>query len=91
MNDISLFKNMPESYWLASTESTDYKVLDEDTDVDIAIVGGGMVGILSAYQLEKHGFKVAILEAENIVQSTTAHTTAKLTSQHGLIYNKIIS
>ncbi|NLY45013.1 MAG: FAD-dependent oxidoreductase [Tissierella sp.] len=91
MNDVNLFKNMPESYWLASTESTNYKELDEDIGVDIAIIGGGMVGILSAYQLEKQGFKIAIIEAENIVQSTTAHTTAKLTSQHGLIYQKIIN
>lgn len=91
MTDINLFKNMPKSYWLSSTESTNYPALNEDVDVDIAIVGGGMVGILSAYKLEKQGFKIAIIEAENIVQSTTAHTTAKLTSQHGLIYDKILN
>ena len=35
--------------------------------------------------------KVAIIEADHIIQGTTGHTTAKITSQHGLIYNKIKS
>ena len=89
MNNFNIFDNIPKSYWLESTERTNYPKLDENIHVDIAIVGGGMVGILTAYQLQKHDFDIAILEAENIVESTTAHTTAKLTSQHDLIYYKI--
>lgn len=91
MSEINLFKKLPQSYWLSSTETTNYPSLSEDIDVDIAIVGGGMVGLLCAYILKEEGFNVAIIEAENIVQSTTAHTTAKITSQHGLIYQDIIS
>ena len=89
MSYFNIFNNIPKSYWLSSTERTNYPKLDENIHVDIAIVGGGMVGILTAYQLQKHDFDIAILEAENIVESTTAHTTAKLTSQHDLIYYKI--
>src|SRR5699024_1882754 len=89
MDDWNIFKHMPESYWLASTKKTNYPKLNEDIDTDIAIIGGGIVGILSAYQLEKEGFNITVLEAENIIESTTAHTTAKLTSQHSLIYDKI--
>ncbi len=89
MDNQNIFKYMPKSYWIASTRKTDYPSLNEDIEVDIAIVGGGIVGILSAYQLQKEGFNIAILEAENIAESTTAHTTAKLTSQHSLIYNTI--
>ncbi len=88
-NNFNIFKNLPKSYWLASTSKTDYPTLDKDTNVDIAIIGGGMTGILCAYQLQKEGFNIAILEANNIVESTTAYTTAKLTSQHSLIYDKI--
>lgn len=89
MEYLNMFKHMPKSYWLASTEKTHYPKLDKNIDVDIAIVGGGITGILSAYQLQNEGFNIAILEANNIVESTTAHTTAKLTSQHSLIYDKI--
>lgn len=83
------FKKPPQSYWMASTPKTDYPVLNKDIKVDIAIIGGGIVGISSAYMLNKKGLKVAIIEADRIVQGTTGHTTAKITSQHGLIYNKI--
>lgn len=83
------FNKPPQSYWMASTSRTEYPVLDKDIKVDIAIIGGGIVGISSAYMLSKEGLNVAIVEADRIVQGTTGHTTAKITSQHGLIYNKI--
>ena len=80
---------LPKSYWLDSTPSTEYPSLNEDIDLDILIVGGGLVGISCAYFLQKEGFNIAVIEADRICQGTTAHTTAKITSQHGLIYNKI--
>lgn len=83
------FKTPPESYWLASTARTSYPALEEDIKVDVAIVGGGMTGITSAYLLKKEGLRVAVIDADRIVQGTTGHTTAKITSQHELIYNKI--
>lgn len=48
-----------------------------------------MTGISCAYMLNQEGAKTAIVEADRILQGTTGHTTAKITSQHGLIYNKI--
>ncbi|MGE4282104.1 MAG: FAD-dependent oxidoreductase [Clostridia bacterium] len=85
------FKTSPQSYWLASTASTNYPALAEDINVDVAIIGGGLAGISCAYLLRKEGLKVAILEANRISQGTTGHTTAKVTSQHDLIYYKIKS
>ncbi len=83
------FKNFPQSYWIASTGNTNYPTLSEDINVDVAIVGGGLVGISCAYLLKKEGLKVAVLEAGHIAKGTTGHTTAKITSQHELIYGKI--
>ena len=83
------FKNLPLSYWMASTPSTNYPALTDDIKADVAIVGGGMAGISCAYLLMKEGKKIVLLEADHILQGTTAHTTAKVTSQHNLIYNKI--
>lgn len=77
------------SFWLDSTSKTEYEVLNEDIKVDIAIVGGGLVGIVTGSFLKKEGFKVAIIDSNSIGLGTTGHTTAKITSQHGLIYNKI--
>lgn len=83
------FLKLPESYWLASTSQTSHPPLDDDITVDVAIIGGGMVGITSAHLLTQEGFKVAVIEADRIIQGTTGHTTAKITSQHSLIYDRI--
>jgi len=87
--DETLFRDAPNPYWLASTSTADYPALDEDVDVDVAIIGGGMVGISCAYMLVKEKFKVAVIEADRILHGTTGHTTAKITSQHSLIYARL--
>ncbi|MFF2449739.1 FAD-dependent oxidoreductase [Neobacillus sp. NPDC058068] len=58
--------------------------------MDVAIIGAGIAGITSAYLLSKEGLKVASIEARNVLNGTTAHTTAKLTAQHILIYDHLI-
>lgn len=83
------FTKPPQSFWMASTPNLEYPTLEENLKLDAAIVGGGITGILCAYWLNKQGIKTAILEADRILQGTTGHTTAKITSQHGLIYSKI--
>lgn len=88
INSKNQLTNDPLSYWIVSTPKTDFPVLNQDINVNAVIVGGGLVGITTAYLLKKEGLKVAIIEADRIVMNTTGHTTAKITSQHGLVYNK---
>jgi len=83
------FEKPPQSFWMASTSNINYPTVEEDLKLDVAIVGGGITGILCAYLLSTKGLKIAIIEADRILQGTTGHTTAKITSQHGLIYSKI--
>ncbi|MDF2613049.1 MAG: FAD-dependent oxidoreductase [Clostridia bacterium] len=82
------FDEPPRSFWLAETTYPEYPVLSENLNVDVAIVGGGIAGITSAYWLSKEGLRTAVIEADHILRGTTGHTTAKITSQHGLIYHK---
>lgn len=84
------FKNLPQSYWIASTETTNYPAVDKDIKVDAVIVGGGIVGITTALLLKKENLKVAVVEAKRIVERTTGHNTAKVTSQHNIVYSKMI-
>lgn len=58
---------------------------------DTIVVGGGMAGILIAYHLQQEGQKVLVLEANKIASGQTEGTTAKITSQHGIKYSKLIS
>lgn len=88
----TLLKLSPRSYWIESTKNMirEYPDLSEDTKADVIIVGGGIAGITCAYLLSKEGLSVAVLEADRVAHGTTGHTTAKVTSQHGLIYHKLI-
>ena len=52
-----MIKEKSNSYWIASTKATNYPKLSEEISVDVAIIGGGMVGISSAYYLKKWRFK----------------------------------
>lgn len=62
----------------------------KNTHWDAIVVGAGMAGILTAYYLKKNGKNVLILEAGKIASGQTEKTTAKITSQHGLKYEKLI-
>jgi glycine/D-amino acid oxidase-like deaminating enzyme/nitrite reductase/ring-hydroxylating ferredoxin subunit len=57
--------------------------------VDIAVVGGGIVGLATAHRLKAAGRRVAVVEAGRLLEGTTGHTTAKLTAGHGLIYTHL--
>lgn len=57
---------------------------------DVVVIGGGLAGILTAFLLQEQGKNVIVLEAETVGSGQTCHTTAKVTSQHGLIYDKLI-
>ena len=77
------------SYWVASTPPTKYRPLKGKVVVDVAVIGGGIAGVTAAYQLKSIGAKVALLEAYRIAAAVTGYTTAKVTSQHHLIYHEL--
>lgn len=78
-----------ESYWIYSTNTTNYPSLENNIDVDVAIIGGGIAGLTSAFELSMSGVNVAVFEANRIAKGTSGHTTAKITTQHNIIYSKI--
>lgn len=67
-----------------------FNSLKGDISTDVLIVGGGICGILCAYMLSREGIDCVVAESEKICSSVTGNTTAKITFQHGLIYDKII-
>jgi glycine/D-amino acid oxidase-like deaminating enzyme/nitrite reductase/ring-hydroxylating ferredoxin subunit len=78
-----------ESYWIESTTATTYPSLATDLEVDVAVIGGGIAGVATAWELAVAGRSVAVLEADRILTGVTGYTTAKLSSQHTLIYATI--
>ena len=79
------------SLWEQTWEQVGFPALDGDRNTDVLIIGGGMAGILCAYQLHGAGVPYVLVEAETVCSGITKNTTAKITSQHGLIYDKLIS
>lgn len=78
------------SIWMETTPDTAYEALEDDVTVDVAVVGGGIAGITTAAKLKAAGQAVAVIERDRILANVTGHTTAKLTSLHGLIYGHLI-
>lgn len=82
---------MNHSYWVESSGNTNYTSLDTDFNTDVLIIGGGITGIMTAYMLSKNSsLNITIVEADKMAMGVTANTTAKITSQHGLLYDYLI-
>ncbi len=78
-----------ESLWKATANMPQFSSLTVDLDTDVLIIGGGMAGVLCAWELHQAGVDYALVEAREIGSGVTGCTTAKITSQHGLIYHKL--
>ncbi len=79
-----------ESIWNESVEKPEFKELFGEIKTDVLIIGGGISGIMCAYMLKNAGVDCVLVEADRILNGITNGTTAKITVQHGLIYDKII-
>lgn len=79
-----------KSLWQATAKLPSFPHQNGDICTDVLIIGGGMAGILTAYLLQQNDIKYVLVEKGRICSGTTKNTTAKITYQHGLIYNKIL-
>jgi glycine/D-amino acid oxidase-like deaminating enzyme len=70
---------MGKSTWEDFKEKKDFPALSENITVDVAIIGGGITGITTAYLLSSKGIKTAVFEKNVIGGMTTAFTTALTT------------
>lgn len=66
------------------------KNVQENFHRDVVVIGAGIAGLLIAFYLQEAGYRVLVLEAGEIASGQTERTTAKITSQHGLKYSKLI-
>lgn len=78
-----------DSLWTQSPLLPSFPRLEGHRETEIAIIGGGLAGILTADALHQAGADVILLEADRIGSGQTAGTTAKLTAQHGLKYQHL--
>lgn len=78
------------SIWTKTQDLPPRGSLPGDLTADVAVIGGGMAGLLTAWFLRRRGRRPIVLEAGRLAGGQTCGTTAKITSQHGLCYASLI-
>lgn len=61
------------------SQTPEFPSLDKDLETDIAIIGAGIAGISTAYELVKRGKQVTLIEARNVLSGETGRTSGHLT------------
>ena len=83
----------PTSPWLANTppDGSDGEPnrLEGTDSADVAVIGAGIAGLSTAIELRERGQSVVVLERDRVAAGVTGRSTAKLTSQHGAIYDHL--
>ena len=64
--------------------------LEGDAEADVVLVGAGIAGLTTALLAARAGMRVVVLEARRIGDGTTGYTTGKVTTQHSLIYARLV-
>lgn len=81
---------MSTAVWNNNFKLPEYNELCGEVKTDVLVIGGGIYGLLCAYFLKQSGTDCVVAEGSRICSGTTKNTTAKITSLHGLIYDKLI-
>ena len=80
------------SLWLSeNTNKKNFESLNKNISTDVCIIGAGIFGLTCGYYLSKAGLKVTVVDKSDVARKTTGHTTAKITSQHGLFYTYLVT
>ena len=81
-----------ESVWIdTGPEQPPLPRLEDHLRTDVVVIGGGIAGITTALLLKEAGVRVVLLEAGRLARGVSGYTTAKVSSQHGLIYSRLRS
>ena len=79
-----------DSIWEENVQLPRFSALEGDLRTDVLIIGGGLAGLLCAWRLTRAGVACALIEENRIMHGVSGRTTAKVTSQHGCIYGKLL-
>src|SRR4051794_19253317 len=78
------------SLWLATTGESDFGRLEAHVRTDVVVIGAGIAGLTAAALLKRAGTNVVVVDSDRVGAGVTGHTTAKVTSLHGLAYHRLM-
>jgi glycine/D-amino acid oxidase-like deaminating enzyme/nitrite reductase/ring-hydroxylating ferredoxin subunit len=79
------------SFWLDTTDSPTLSSLTDTQDVEVAVVGAGIVGLTTALLLAQQQRSVLVVEGAELASGVSGFTTAKVTAGHRLAYSRLES
>ena len=80
-----------DSIWENNAQIPRFPKLEGSLRTDVLIVGGGLAGILCAWNMTRVGIDCILIEENRIMHGVSGRTTAKITSQHGMIYHELLN
>ncbi len=80
-----------KSLWQENIKMPEFPTLKGNLKTDVLIIGGGITGVLLAYFLHIKGVDYALVEKDRICSGVTKNTTAKITLQHGLLFDELFN
>jgi heterodisulfide reductase subunit A-like polyferredoxin len=83
-------RHQNRSYWIDSFELPTFPPLRTEIDVDVCVIGAGIVGTTAARLLSRAGRSLALVEMDRALHGTTGNTTAKVTSTQGTVYQTLV-
>ena len=78
------------SIWTKTAPMPSFPPLEGDTKTEVLVIGGGIAGLLTAHAMKEAGIPCLLVEGRRLCSGVTQNTTAKITSQHGLCYARLL-
>lgn len=82
---------LTDNCWEQGKQKPKYAPLNKDIEVDVCIVGAGIVGLTTAYNLTQAGKKVAVLESRVIGGGQSGRDTGEISTWNNHTYKKLES
>ena len=78
------------SLWMADAQPIEAPPLTADADCDVVVIGAGIAGLSTAYELSRFDRSVIVLDRGAIGRGMTARTTAHLATELDDFYSELI-
>ncbi|MGE5456629.1 MAG: FAD-dependent oxidoreductase [Ignavibacteriales bacterium] len=78
-----------ESIWMRDYINKNLPTVDKNIDTPVLIIGGGIAGLMCAYNFMKNGIKFVLVDSKKLASGVSAFTTAQVSVAHDSMYEEI--